>query len=101
MENIVEVIEPVTSAAPKNDMWGMLLYCAIIFAVIYFFLIMPNKRRMKEYKSMLEKLKVGNKILCAGGIYGTIKKIDGEKIHVEIAKGVVIEIPKNAVANIE
>lgn len=110
MENIVEVIEPVTTVAPKNDIWTMLLYCAIIFAVIYFFLIMPNKKRMKEYKSMIEKLKVGNKILCAGGIYGVIKKIDppskdgatgGEKIHVEIAKGVVVEIPKNAVANVE
>ena len=101
MESVVEMIEPVTTASPKNDIWGMLLYCVIIFAIIYLFLVMPNKRRMKEYKAMLEKLKVGNKILCAGGIYGVIKKIDGEKMQVEIAKGVVIEIPKNAVANVE
>ena len=102
MENtVMEVAGSVTDAAPKNDFWGMLMFCAIIFAVLYFFMIMPNKRRMKEYKDMLAGLKVGSKILCAGGIYGVIKKIDGEKIYVEIAKSVVIEIPKNAVVNVE
>ncbi|MDR1207628.1 MAG: preprotein translocase subunit YajC [Rickettsiales bacterium] len=99
--NVIEVVQPAADAAPKNDFFGMLMFCAIIFAVLYFFMIMPNKRRMKEYKDMLAGLKVGGKILCAGGIYGVIKKIDGEKIHVEIAKGVVIEIPKNAVVNVE
>ncbi|MCL2538691.1 MAG: preprotein translocase subunit YajC [Alphaproteobacteria bacterium] len=102
MENVVvNVIEPVSDAMPKSDFWGMMLYVVVIFAVLYFFMILPNKRRMKEYKNMLSKLAVGNKILCAGGIYGVIKKIDGEKIQVEIAKGVVIDIPKSAVANIE
>ncbi|MCL1902190.1 MAG: preprotein translocase subunit YajC [Alphaproteobacteria bacterium] len=98
MENVVEVT---TAAAPQTDIWGMLLFCAIIFAILYFLMILPNKRRMKEYQTMLSKLKVGNRILCAGGIYGTIKKMDDKDIHVEIAKGVVIEIPKNAVVNAE
>ena len=84
-----------------NGWMGMLLYIALIFAVIYFLLILPNKRRMKEYKDMLSKLAVGSKILMSGGIYGVVKKIDGDTVHVEIAKGVVVQIPKNAVANIE
>ena len=99
VEVVNSVVAPV-STAPRNDIWGMVLYCALIFAVLYFFMIMPNKRRQAEYKKMIEGLKVGSKILMSGGIYGVIKKIDGEKIHVEIAKGVVVEIPKNAVANI-
>ncbi len=95
-----DVINTTMPAAPKNDVWGMVIYCAIIFAIIYFFMIMPNKRRMKEYQKMLDSLKVGNRVLAAG-IYGTIKKIGEKTIELEIAKGVVIEVSKNAVANIE
>ncbi|MCL2369077.1 MAG: preprotein translocase subunit YajC [Alphaproteobacteria bacterium] len=84
-----------------NEMVGMLLYIGLIFGVIYFLLIRPNKRRMKEYNDMLSKLSVGNKILMSGGIYGVIKKMDDNNLDVEIAKGVVVTIPKHAVANIE
>jgi len=98
-ENYMEA--DVMNQAAKTEIWGVLIYCAIIFAVLYFLIIMPNKRRQAEYKKMLETLKVGSRILMSGGIYGTIKKIGEKILEVEIAKGVVVEIPKNAVANIE
>jgi preprotein translocase subunit YajC len=88
-------------AAQGGDIWGMILYCAIILGVIYFLMILPNRRRAKEYQKMLDGLSVGRKILCAGGIYGVIKKVSDKNLEVEIAKGVVVEIPKQAVANVE
>jgi preprotein translocase subunit YajC len=97
---VIEVAQEVVAGAPKNDIWGMVIYCAIIFAIIYFFMVMPNKRRVKEYQKMLDNLKVGNKVMAAG-IYGTIKKINEKTIDLEIAKGVVIEVSKNAVASVE
>ena len=98
--DVIEVVEQVVPAAAKNDTWGLVIYCVIIFAIIYFFMIRPNRRRMAEYQKMLDSLKVGNRVLAAG-IYGTIKKINAKTIELEIAKGVVIEVSKNAVANIE
>ena len=98
MENIV--VENTTAATNQGGVWGMLLYCAAVFAIIYLFMVRPNKRRMAEYKKMLDGLKVGNRVLAAG-IYGTIKKVNENSIEVEIAKGVVVEISKNAVANVE
>lgn len=98
-----EVVEAVGSAAniaPKNDTWGLIVYCLVIFAVIYFFMIRPNRKRMAEYQKMLDSLKVGNRVMAAG-IYGTIKKINDKSIELEIAKGVVIEVNKNAVAGVE
>jgi preprotein translocase subunit YajC len=99
----MDVIDNVVNSAtaPQGDMMNMLLFVGAMFAIIYFMMILPNKRRMKEYRAMLDKLTVGSKILMAGGIYGVVKKIDGEKVHVEIAKSVVVEIPRSAVANIE
>ena len=83
-----------------GNAWGMIIYCAIVFAIIYFLIVRPSKRRMAEYKKMIDTLKVGNRVMAAG-IYGTIKKIGETTIDVEIAKGVVVEVSKNAVANIE
>ncbi|GHS99271.1 hypothetical protein FACS189421_09410 [Bacteroidia bacterium] len=89
------------AAAQGNDWMSTILLLVVMFGIIYFLMILPNKRKMKEYKAMLDTLKVGSKILCAGGIYGTVKKISGDKLDIEIAKGVVIEIAKQAVVNIE
>ncbi len=97
--DVANTIMP-AAAAPKNDIWGLVIYCVIIFAIIYFFMIMPNKRRIKEYQKMLDGLKVGNRVLAAG-IYGIIKKIGEKTIEIEIAKGVIIEVSKNAIANVE
>ena len=99
-EPVVKVVNQIIPSTPKNDIWGIVIYCLIIFAIIYFFMIRPNKKRMAEYQKMISSLKVGNRILAAG-IYGTIKKINEKSIELEIAKGVVIEVSKNAVAGIE
>ncbi len=102
MQETAEVVETVnnTASTTTGDWWGMLLYCLIVFAIIYVFMVRPNKKRMAEYQKMLDSLQVGNRILAAG-IYGTIKKINEKSIEMEIADGVVIEVNKGAVANVE
>lgn len=104
MENTAEVIntasQTVNQTAPQTDWWGMLLYCVIVFGIIYFLMVRPNKKRMAEYQKMLDSLQVGNRVMAAG-IYGTIKKINEKTIELEVAKGVVIEVNKNAVASVE
>ena len=78
----------------------MVLYLIVVFGIIYLFMVRPNKKRMAEYQKMLDALKVGNRVMAAG-IYGTIKKINDKSIEIEVAKGVVIEVNKNAVASVE
>ena len=87
-------------AQQPDGMWGMIIYCVVIIAILYFFMIRPNKKRMAEYQKMLDSLKVGNRVMAAG-IYGVIKKINEKTIELEVAKGVVIEVAKNAVASVE
>lgn len=94
-------MENVTSAPiAGSSVYGMIVWIAVIFAIMYFLMIRPNKKRMDEYKDMLNKLKVGSKIVFAGGIMGVVKSVGENTLKVEIADGVVIEIPKAAVANI-
>lgn len=104
MNEPVEVVNQITQNAPaasqQGSAWGMIIYCAIIIGILYFFMIRPNKKRMAEYQKMLDSIKVGNRVMAAG-IYGTVKKINEKTISLEISKGVVIEVNKNAVASIE
>lgn len=103
MENTIETANVMANnpAATSEGSWfGMLVYCAVVFAIIYFFMVRPTKKRMAEYQKMIDSLTVGARVL-AGGIYGTIKKINEKTIELEIAKGVVVEVNKNAVAGVE
>ncbi len=104
MNEVIEVANQTTqNVAPVQSgdgMWGMIIYCVVIMAILYLFMIRPNKKRMAEYQKMLDSVKVGNRVLAAG-IYGVVKKVNEKTINMEIAKGVVIEVNKNAIANIE
>lgn len=100
MNETAVVVDNATVAAPQNDWMGLLLYCVVVFGIIYLFMVRPNKRRMAEYQKMLDSLQVGNRVQAAG-MYGTIKKVNEKTIEVEIAKGVVVEVNKNAVASVE
>ena len=65
----------------------------LIFVIFYFFLIRPQQRKAKEHKKMVEELKRGDKVITSGGIIGTVERIvDNEKIEVEIADNVKVEI---------
>ena len=103
MEQAAVVVDNVVQTAPvaeQGNVWGMVLYLIVVFGIIYLFMVRPNKKRMAEYQKMLDALKVGNRVMAAG-IYGTIKKINKKTIELEVAKGVVIEVNKNAVASVE
>jgi preprotein translocase subunit YajC len=103
MEEItaVDTATQTTQQVAQQGSWGgLFVYCVIIFVIIYFFMVRPNKKRMAEYQKMIDSIKVGDRIMAAG-ILGTVKKVGDKTIEMEIAKGVVIEVSKNAVASIE
>ncbi len=72
----------------------------LIVVVFYFFMIRPQMKKQKDQKKYIEALKIGDKILTIGGIYGTIHKMneDGTMI-MAVEDGTKIKISKNAVSN--
>jgi preprotein translocase subunit YajC len=66
----------------------------LILGVFYFLIIMPQRKKDQEHNKMLDSLKRGDKIITNGGIYGKIVDIKENKLTIEIAKGVEIEILK-------
>lgn len=78
---------------------SMLIMMIAIFAIMWFFMIRPQQKKQKEIRNFQNSLTEGSKVVTGGGIYGTVKRIDNErnKIEVEIAKGVVIEVDRSYV----
>ena len=96
----VTVVDSANTAAQQGG-WGTLfVYCLVVFAIVYFLMVRPNKKRMAEYQKMIDSIKVGDRIMAAG-IYGKVKKIGEKTVEMEIANGVVIEVSKNAIGAVE
>ena len=74
---------------------GQFIPLILIFVIFYFFLIRPQQKKVKEHKAMVEGLKRGDKVITSGGITGKVERIiDNDKVEVEIAENVKVEIVK-------
>jgi preprotein translocase subunit YajC len=82
---------------------GFLIPLALMFAIMYFMVIMPQQRQRKKMRAMLGALKAGDKVITNGGIYGTISGIDGDSAILKISNEpqVKIRISRAAIAQVE
>ena len=73
----------------------------LIFAVFYFLLIRPQQKKMKEHRSMVESLSKGDKVVTAGGLLGTISKIEDDRIaSVEISENVKVQVVRLTITEV-
>lgn len=86
------------------DNMGPIFMLLLFVAFIYFFMIRPQQKQQKEIRKFRESLAVGDKVITAGGIYGTIEAIKetyfileiGDKVKIRIDKGSVYQSPESA-----
>jgi preprotein translocase subunit YajC len=71
---------------------------AVILGIFYFLILLPMKRRQTKIQEFQENLKVGDKIVTTGGMYGKITRVTDKILQVEIADRVRIELSRAAVA---
>jgi len=74
-----------------------LLPFAIVLAIFYFVIMLPMKNRQKKVQDFLAALKVGDKVVTSGGIFGSIAKIGDDAISLQIAQNVRVEVSRAAI----
>ena len=77
--------------------WTMWVMLALIFGVMWFFMIRPQRKQQKELQSFRDSLKKGDKVVTIGGIYGTVSDIKDTTVIVEIDNNVKIRVSKQAI----
>jgi preprotein translocase subunit YajC len=93
-----------TGAAPGAGPGGMFvsfLPFVLIFVVFYFLLILPQQRKQKKHRAMLEALKKGDRVLTTGGVMGTVAAINKNVITVQVADNVKIKIRREYIAELQ
>jgi len=92
---------PAAPAAPaaqqQPGFGGMMIPMLLILAIFYFMMIRPQQRKEKERRKMIEELRVGAKIVFAGGLIGTIQEATEKTFKVEICLGSTVEIARACV----
>lgn len=84
-------------ASAGQSQWSGILMMVVVVAIFYFFMIRPQQKKQKEIQKSREALKVGDKVITAGGIYGKIKEISDRYMSIEISEGVRIRVDKSSI----
>lgn len=77
--------------------WVQFLPIALMAAIFYFIILMPARRRQKKVQDFLASLKVGDRVITTGGIYGTITKLTDRSVQIQIADKVRIEVSRASI----
>ncbi len=76
---------------------SMLLMMVALFAIVYFMMIAPQKKKQKKINEFRNNLQKGDKVMTAGGIYGRIREVKDDHVLLEIDNNVTIKIDKNSI----
>ena len=93
MFTILQAAQAASAQGGGMSMWIML---ALIFVVMWFFMIRPQRKQQKELENFRNSLKNGDKVVTVGGIYGTVCEVKEAYVLVEIDKDVKIRVSKQA-----
>lgn len=78
--------------------WVQFLPFALMLAIFYFIILVPARRRQKKVQEFLGNLKVGDRIITTGGIYGTITRLGEHSVQIQVADKVRIEVARASIS---
>lgn len=104
MSPFLAFMPPPQGGEAQGGLGGMLvgiLPFLLIFAIFYFLVIRPQAKRQKQTQAMLAAVKQGDRVLTAGGLFGTIQSVKNDNVVVlKIADTVKVEIAKSAITSV-
>ncbi len=87
-------------AQPGGGAVGLLLPLLLMGGIFYFLLIRPQQRRARQQRQLIESLRVGDEVMTAGGMFGTVRHIDpdSDTVTLEISPGTRVRMVRQAIA---
>lgn len=88
-------------ADPNASPWLSLLPFVVILGIFYAMVLMPMKKRQQKVAAFQSGLKVGDKVITTGGIYGTITRLGEQHVQLQIAPQVRIDVARAAIGGLQ
>jgi preprotein translocase subunit YajC len=90
------------AAAPGGDMILQFIPFVLIFVIMWFLIIRPQQRRVREHREMINNVRRGDTVVTSGGIVGKVTRVveDAGELEVEIADGVKVKLVRAMIAEV-
>ena len=83
------------------DAAGQFIPLILIFGIMYFLLIRPQQKKMKEHQNMVSSLRRGDQVVTQGGLIGKVVKVkENNELEVELAEGVKVRVVQSTIAQV-
>ena len=79
---------------------GFFLIIIIAFLLLWLIVVRPQRKRQTQQQQMLQELQIGDEVLTAGGIYGTVTALDEDRVTVEVAPNLEVQVARRAIAGV-
>jgi preprotein translocase subunit YajC len=99
---LMQVFDPgfvlaLSASSGQGNALIQLIPFALVLAIFYFIILLPMKKRQKKVQEFLSGLKVGDRVITSGGIYGSITKVTEQTLHLQVAQNVRLEVARHAI----
>lgn len=81
--------------------WGSFITLILIFVIFYVLLILPQQRRQKQHRKMVEALRKGDKVITMGGVHGVIMHVGEHTVTLKVNENVKLEVSKHAISTVK
>jgi preprotein translocase subunit YajC len=88
------------TVAASSGGGGFFFIIIIAFLLLWLIVVRPQRKRQNQQRALINELRVGDEVLTAGGIYGTVSRIDDDEVTVEIAPKTEVRVARRAIAGI-
>lgn len=95
-------ITPAYAQSPGGggDFFVTLLPFILIFAIMYFLIIRPQQRRLREHREMVANLRRGDTVVTSGGIIGKVTKVEDNELQVDIGDGMKVRVVRGTISEV-
>ena len=93
--SVIAMAAPAQQGSPSP--WLQFVPFILVLAIFYFVILLPMKKRQQKVQTFLSALKVNDRVITSGGIFGTITKVSDASVQLQIANNVRIEVSRAAV----
>ena len=100
MKHLIDIfaMAPAQGGSSEGSLISTLVMFGLIIGIFYFLILRPQQKRQKEKQRMLDALKKGDKVVTAGGMYGTVAGIDDKTVLLQVSDNVKMKFERSAIS---
>jgi preprotein translocase subunit YajC len=97
MMTLVASVFAMTAPPEGGSPWLGLVPFVLVLGIFYFIILLPMKRKQQKVQEFLDSLKVGDRVVTTGGLYGQVTKVGEKSVQLQIADKIRVEVARAAI----